>query len=79
MEIGDDLDRVGVRGGDQVVNAVVGHVDTKVREELFEVVREPGIGGEDEGWSGLEKAFQVEMLLLLGFCRVLSSCGRHLW
>jgi len=38
-----------------------------VLDEVAEVVGEPGIWSKDEGCSGLEEAFQVEMVLPLVF------------
>jgi len=65
--------------GDGVVEAVVGHLDTKVLDEGLEMSWEPGIWGEDEGQSGLEEAFQGEMTLVvvLGFLLSCNEC--HLW
>jgi len=50
-----------------------------VLDEVAEVVGEPGIWSEDEGWSGLEEAFQGAMVLALISWRVLCSSGRLLW
>ena len=58
MGIGNDLDGVRTGRGDRVVDAMIGHAWTKVLDESLEVVGEPGIGSEDEGWSGLEETFQ---------------------
>jgi len=45
----------------------------------MEVVGEPGIWSEDKGCSGLEEAFQGEMVLPLVLRCVLSSSGHRLW
>jgi len=34
-----------------------------VLDEVLEVVGEPGVWSEDEGWSGLEETFQDEVVL----------------
>src|SRR5712671_5308963 len=49
MAVDDNFDRVGTRGRDGIVDAVVRHVWTKVLDEVVEVVGEPGIWSEDEG------------------------------
>jgi len=64
---------------DGVVDGVIGHGAIKVLDEVLEVKVEPGIWGEDEGWSGLEEAFQVEMARVHVFCVLLFSKRCHLW
>ena len=61
----NNFDRVGARGRDGVVDAVIGHAWTKVLDEVVEVMGEPGIWSEDESRSGLEEAFQGEVVLAL--------------
>jgi len=79
MAVDNDFDRVGTRGRDEVVEAGVGHAWTKVLDEVTEVIGEPGIWSKDEGWSGLEEAFQDVMILALVLWRILCSSGRRLW
>jgi len=62
--LGQNDGRVGMGQGNGIVEAVVGHGGTKVLDKVLEVVLEPGIWGEDKGWSGLEEAFQDEMTLV---------------
>jgi len=78
MVVDDDFDGVGARGGNGVVEAGIGHDCTKVLDEVAEVVGEPGVRSEDEGWSGLEETFQGGMVLTLIPWRVLCSSGRRL-
>jgi len=59
----DNLDGIGTRGRDGIVDAVIGHVGTKVLDEVVEVIGEPGIWSEDESGSGLEETFQGEVVL----------------
>ena len=77
--LGQNDGRVGTGRGNGIVEAVVGHGGTKVLDKVLEVVLEPGIWGKDEGWSGLEEAFQDEMTLVQVFGGFLSSNGCHLW
>ena len=79
MDVGDNLDGVGARGRDGVVDAVIGHAWTKVLDEVIEVVGEPGVWSEDEGRSGLEEAFQGEVVLTFVLGDFLCSSGRRLW
>ena len=79
MVIPDELNGVGTVGRDGVVDAVIGHCWTKVLDEVIEVVGEPGVWGEDEGWSGLEKMLQGEMILVLVSWCILFFNGCHLW
>src|SRR5712671_7245261 len=79
MVVGNDLDGIEAGRCDGIVDAVIGHGWTKVLDEVVEVVGEPGIWSKDKGGSGLEKAFQDAMVLVLALWRVLCSSGRHLW
>src|SRR5712671_5120677 len=79
MVVDNDFNGVGARGRNGIVETGVGHGCTKVLDEVLEVIGEPGIWGEDEGCSGLEEAFQDEMVLPLVLWRVLSSSGHRLW
>jgi len=71
--------RVSAGRVDGVIEAVVGHVGTKVLDEGLEVGWKPGVWSKDEGWSGLEEAFQGEMALVVVLGFLLSGNRCHLW
>ena len=58
---------------------MVGHGVVVTFDEVLEVVSEPGVVSEDEGRSGLEEAFQGEMVFTLVHLVFLSFEGRHFW